>query len=440
MTYLEARQYLESLTNYEKDAGCPLFSSLKLRRVRDFLTFIGNPQKYLKVIHVAGTKGKGSVCAMTAYILREAGFSVGLYTSPHLKSFRERIRILKPSSGGKEFRDFEGEISKNELADLVGELKPLIGRYNRRCEYGPLSFFEVYTALAFLYFRRRNTDFTVLETGMGGRLDATNIADSLVCGITPISFEHCRQLGNTLSKIAAQKAGIIKKNGSIVISAPQCAEVRKILLKRSRRFRARLFEVGKNIRYSSSGGKLTVRGLNDNYRGIGLKLRGRHQEANAALAVGLVEGLSFSGFKISSSAIRRGLHKTLWPGRCEVAAKNPLVVLDGAQNKASARAIRKAVADNFKYRKLILVLGISSDKDIRGICGELEPFADEIIVTRASTARAASPAEISGYLRKKNSLTGSVREARRLAFSLAGKQDLVLVTGSLFVVGEFRNV
>ena len=167
---------------------------------------------------------------------------------------------------------------------------------------------------------------------------------------------------------------------------------------------------------------------------------GEHQAANAALAVGLVEGLSFYGINLKAAAIRRGLSRAVWPGRCEVIQKNPLIILDGAQNVASAQVLKKAVEDNFKYRKLILVLGISSDKDIRGICQELGSLADEIILTRAETPRATAPVELAGYFKRKLHLTQSVKEAKLLAGSLAGKKDLILVTGSLFVVGEFRDV
>ncbi|MCX5699536.1 MAG: bifunctional folylpolyglutamate synthase/dihydrofolate synthase [Candidatus Omnitrophica bacterium] len=442
MTYPEAISYLNSFTDYEKHTQYSYKKDLKLARIRGFLAIIGNPQKFLRIIHIAGTKGKGSTCALVAYILKAAGFSVGLYTSPHLNDFRERIRILLPFVGNRRrmAKDFEGMISKKELSALVKELKPLINKYNRYSKYGQLSFFEVYTALAFLYFKRQQIDFAVLETGMGGRLDATNVAKSLVCGITPLSFEHTQKLGNTLAKIAAEKAGIIKHNGAIVISAWQAKEAREIIHNRCKKFQARLYEVGRQIKYSQSKRGLVIKGLKNDYKNLHLDLLGAHQAANAALAVGLVEALSFYGFNIQASAIRQGLDNAVWPGRCELAQRNPLIILDGAQNLASARVLRSAVEDNFQYRKLILVLGISDDKDIAGICKTLSPLADEVILTRAATSRAADPAKLAGYFKRKLLLTRSVKEAKLLARSLAGKKDLILVTGSLFVVGEFRDV
>jgi dihydrofolate synthase / folylpolyglutamate synthase len=441
MTYPAVKQYLNSFINYEKDTNYSYAQAIKLKRIRDFLAIIGDPQNSLRIIHIAGTKGKGSTSAMVAYILREAGFNVGLYTSPHLNDFRERIRILKPVSQGLQLktRDFEGAISKKQLGSLVEELKPLIDKYNRSSKYGMLSFFEVYTALAFLYFKRRQIDFAVLETGMGGRLDATNSADSLVCGITPLSFEHVQKLGNTLSRIAVQKAGIIKKKGAIVVSAAQTQEARQVIRNRCQKFQARLYEVGNQIKYFRSGKYLAIKGLKNNYRDLRLNLLGKHQEANAALAVGLVEGLNFSGFNVPALAIARGLGKTVWPGRCEVVQRNPLVVLDGAQNLASARVLKKAVRNSFKYRKVVLVLGISSDKDIQGICQELDSLADAVILTSASTPRAVDAVKLAGYFKRKIYLTSNVKEAKFLASKLAGRNDLILVTGSLFVVGEFRN-
>jgi len=442
MTYPAVNKYLNSLANYEKNTNYSYKETLKLRRIRDFLAIIGNPQQSLRIIHVAGTKGKGSTSVFVAYILRAAGFSVGLYTSPHLSDFRERIRILRPfvASGNRKAKDFEGMISKKALVHLAEELKLKIQKYNRYSKHGPLSFFEVYTAIAFLYFKRQQIDFVVLETGMGGRLDATNAADSLVCGITPLSFEHVQKLGNTLAKIAKEKVGIIKQKGAIVISALQVKEAEKIIHDRCKKFKARFYEVGKQIKYDKSKQGLTIQGLKNNYRNLRLGLLGEHQAANAALAVGLVEGLSFYGINLKAAAIRRGLSRAVWPGRCEVIQKNPLIILDGAQNVASAQVLKKAVEDNFKYRKLILVLGISSDKDIRGICQELGSLADEIILTRAETPRATAPVELAGYFKRKLHLTQSVKEAKLLAGSLAGKKDLILVTGSLFVVGEFRDV
>jgi len=439
MTYPEAKQYLDSFVNYEKNTNYSYKKALTLKRIRDFLGVIGNPQEFLRVIHIAGTKGKGSTSALVAYILREAGFSVGLYTSPHLHDFRERIRILKPSiyRARKKFKDFEGMISQNELSALARELKPKINKYNRDSKYGLLTFFEVYTAIAFLYFKRKQVDLVVLETGMGGRLDATNVAPSLVCGITPLSFEHVQKLGNSLAKIAAEKAGIIKDNRAIVISALQAKEARKVIVNRCKKFQADLYEVGRQIKYFKGKKDFMIRGLKNDYKNLHVSLLGAHQIANAALAVGLVEVLSFFGFDISTQAIQRGLKNTVWPGRCEIIKKNPLIVLDGAQNLASAQVLKSTVKDNFKYRELILVLGISDDKDIPGICKTLGPLADELILTRAQTPRAAAPEKLAGYFKRKLYLTQSVKEAKLLAGRMAQKEDLILVTGSLFVVGEF---
>jgi len=455
MTYPQVKRYLDSLANYEKDINYSYQKTLTLKRIRDFLALIGNPQQGLRIIHIAGTKGKGSTCALVAYILREANFSVGLYTSPHLNDFRERIRILRPLAGKAKKRggDFEGKISQGKLTGLVNELEPVINKYNRRAKYGRLSFFEVYTALAFLYFKRQRVNFVVLETGLGGRLDATNAADSLICGITPLSFEHVQKLGNTLAKIAAEKAGIIKRQGGIVISASQAPEARRVILARCEKFQARLYEVGRQIKYSKIKNSFVIQGLNRDYKNLRLNLCGEHQIANAVLAVGLVESLSFCGTNVPILAMQRGLKHVVWPGRCEVVHKRPLIVLDGAQNLASARVLRRAIRENFvrlpdkqgpilarKYRKLILVLGISSDKDIAGICKCLDSLADEVILTRADTVRAATVEKLAGYFKRKLHLTSSVKEAKLLAGQIAQKEDLILVTGSLFVVGEFRNV
>jgi len=455
MTYPEVLNYLDSFADYEKNTQYSYKKDLKLARIQGFLSLLKDPQDFLRVIHVAGTKGKGSVCAFVAYILRESGFTVGLFTSPHLNDFRERIRILRPTviKNRSKAAGFEGMISKRELTYLVKEVKPLISKYNYNSKYGRLTFFEIYTALAFLYFKRRQVNFVVLETGMGGRLDSTNTACSLVCGISPISLDHMQKLGRSLSRIAIEKAGIIKRNKQIVISACQKKEVSRIINDRCKKFCSTFYEVGKEIKYFKSRQGFNVQGLFKKYKNLRLRLLGEHQVANAALAVGLVEAASLYGFNISEPAIRAGLYNTIWPGRCEIINRRPLVVLDGAQNLASALALKKAISDNFiclpnrqrsvfsgRYKKIILVLGISADKDISGICKVFNSLADEIILTQANTKRAASAEKLAKYFRRKLYLTQSVKEAKILANRLAKKEDLILVTGSLFVVGEYRDV
>ncbi len=381
-------------------------------------------------------------------MLREAGFSVGLYTSPHLSDFRERIRILKPITYNLEPNlIFEGMISRRKLASLVNGLKPAINKYNRISKYGKLSFFEVYTALAFLYFKQKKVDFVVLETGLGGALDATNAAPSLVCAITPISYEHTQYLGNKISEIAAEKAAIIKQNNRLVLSAAQKKEAQAVIRNRCADFNARLYEVGRDIKYSARGGYFSVKGINRKYSGLRLRLLGSHQLSNAALAIGIVEALSSSGVKISVAQIRRGLYNTYWPGRCEVLSYAPLIVVDGAQNVASAKVLKAAIKENFakagKYNKLILVFGACLDKDIKGMLKQLSVLAGKIIFTSAQNARSAPPAGLPKYIRQRKKdiyITNSVLEAKRLALRLSEKDGLILVTGSLFVVGEFRDV
>lgn len=455
MTDHNAIRYLESFVNYEKIPAYSYNESVKLERIKGFLHSIDDPQDSLNCIHIAGSKGKGSTCAFIAYILREAGFKTGLYTSPHLSDFRERIRILSNSAGagGDLPVNFEGMISKKGLTSLVEKLKPAIDKYNRNSKYGLLSFFEVYTALTFVYFKEKKTDFVVLETGLGGRLDATNVVSPLVCAITPISYEHTDKLGRTLREIAAEKAGIVKAQSAsrqaqelIVISAPQEKDARDVIRNRCRQTGAKLYEIGRDIIYIKAKDSFIIRGIDGEYSGLRIRLLGEHQLVNAGVAVGVIDALRINGVQITIDSVRRGLYNTVWPGRCEIISRKPLVVLDGAQNAASACALRQTI-ESLRYRKLILVLGVCEDKDIKGICGQLCDLADKIILTQADNPRAANVGMIEAIIRNqkpeiRNQIikTQDVRAAIELARQEAKKEDLILITGSLFVVGQARKI
>ncbi|MFH1655226.1 MAG: folylpolyglutamate synthase/dihydrofolate synthase family protein [Candidatus Omnitrophota bacterium] len=445
MTFQEAQGYLNSFIDYEKLTDFSYQQSFKVERIKKLLSILDNPQEKIKFIHIAGTKGKGSTCAFIAYILRRAGFKTGLYTSPHLGSFRERIRILS-SENNFEDKDFEGSISEPDICKYVEKLKIAIEKFIQQNKNEELSFFEVYTALALLYFKEKNVDFAVLETGIGGRLDATNVVDALVCGITPISFEHTQRLGKTLTAIAKEKAGIIKNKNQIVVSASQPEEALNVIKERCKEFDAKLYLLNKDIFFEEISSDINGQVFNcfdsfSEYTYLRTGLLGNHQLINAATAIGIVDSLRLHSIIVSADAIKKGLDDTIWPGRFEIINRNSFVILDGAQNIASAKELKETINKYFGSKKVILVLGISQDKDIKGICKELEPISKTIILTKADHPRALVPEKMKEFFGKNKEIkmTSSVKEALELSKSIQEKTDIILVTGSLFVVGEARN-
>ncbi|MFA5059469.1 MAG: folylpolyglutamate synthase/dihydrofolate synthase family protein [Candidatus Omnitrophota bacterium] len=446
MTSSEARTYLDSFANYELKS-LPDAQHFDLRRVHQLLSFLGNPQKKIKFLHIAGTKGKGSTCVFVAYILRAAGYRVGLYTSPHFYNFAERIRILNPWKKFPIQNYFSGTISETHLLHVVKDIKSAVEKVKKNKKWGTLTFFEVYTVLAIYYFAKQRVDFAVLETGLGGRLDATNCVDAIVCAITSISLEHTDFLGTTIKSIAREKSGIIKKKDQIVIIAPQKKDALTVIKNFSGKIGSRNYFLGKDIRFQREKQDLReqvfhLKGLRNSYRDLKTSLLGRHQIVNAATAIGMVESLSSKGFFIDASSIRQGIREALWPGRFEIIKKNPYIVLDGAHNKASAAILARTVKEIFKTRKVILILGISNDKDISGICRELGKIAKKIILTKAAHPRAFefSDKDKKRFPRKEVIMANDVKQAMDEALASSERNDIILVAGSLFIAAEARKL
>ena len=430
--YKDALKYLNSFVNYEYYTNYFYDPDhFDLDRVKLLLHYLGNPHlKMGKIIHVAGTKGKGSICVMLSSILNEAGFKTGLYTSPHFYSLRERIKVNNEM------------IPQKELIELVNEIKPAVEKVK-----AVLTFFEVLTALAFLYFSRKKTDFSILEVGLGGRLDATNVINPLICIITPIDLDHTQLLGNSLTKITYEKAGIIKER-SIVITSIQKDEVMRVIEKTCRESKTKLLKISELTRWeklkSTPYGQLfSLESIYDTYKELYLPLIGGHQITNAATAVIASELLDKQGWKIKKKSVKEGLKKVYWPGRIEVIKNNPLIVLDGAHNPASAKVLKNTIQEYLKYKNLVLIFNCCKDKDIKSIARELFPLAKQIILTKTRFIRSREPEDIAKTMEEfrqriiiQKDLTKAVKDAIRIS----DNEDLICITGSLYIVGEARKI
>ncbi len=426
--YQQALDYIYSFVDYEKEPRPRDAVNYDLRRMDELLARLGNPHRQARSVHIAGTKGKGSVAVMIASALTASGYTTGLYTSPHLHTFNERIRVD------------DRLITDDEVVALVRRLKPEVEAVNEKATYGQLTTFELITALGFAYFQLKKVAFQVIEVGLGGRLDATNVIQPEVSVITSISYDHMEVLGHTLTEIATEKAGIIK-HGNTVVSSPQVDEAARVIEKAGRDSQAELIQVGRDVTvqglgFDLSGQSLRVRGRLGSYE-LTIPLLGQHQVQNAATAVAALEVLAEKGFRVTKDSITQGLARVSWPGRLQVLSRHPLLVVDGAHNTDSARKLKQALEQYFDFDRAILIIGVSSDKDIAGIVTELVPLFDKVIATHSTHPRAMATADVVAEFKRHGVealAAEDISTALPLALSLAGEKDLICATGSLFIV------
>jgi dihydrofolate synthase/folylpolyglutamate synthase len=430
--YQAALDYLYSFVDYETMRAPHAPANYDLRRMDELLARLGNPHLVAPAVHIAGTKGKGSTAAMVASALMAAGYRTGLYTSPHLIDLRERVRV-------------DGRlISRHDLVRLVECLQPEVEAVNARATYGRLTTFELLTVLGFLYFAEQKAEFQVVEVGLGGRLDATNVLRPEVTAITTLGLDHTEMLGNTLAQIAGDKAGIIK-TGIPVVSACQEPEALAVLARFAREKNAQLVLAGRDIivrplKMGVDGQRLAVDGRLGGYA-ISLPLLGQYQQENATVAVGLLEVLAERGFLVSAESIERGLGQVRWPGRFQVIRRRPLVIADGAHNPAAAAELKKAILGypGAAAHPRVLVVGTSADKDYTGVAALLGPLFDEVVVAKARHPRALDTGTLAAAFQPCApgiEQAGSVPAALERAVELAGPRGFVCATGSLFLVGE----
>ncbi len=440
--YQQALDFLYSFIDYSLTRNLRYSpEKFNLSRMVDFLRLLGDPQNAYKIIHIAGSKGKGSTCALLTSILTQAGYSTGFYSSPHMMEFTERIRI------GSE------EIKKNQLADYVEMLKPFISKVPE------LTTFEITTGLALKYFADQQVDFVLLEVGMGGRLDATNVVIPLLSVITTISHDHTKVLGSRLTEIAAEKAGIIKAQVPVVLSA-QRKPVEEVIRQKAESVDARLvltrdvMEVHK-ISHSLDGQSFKVvnsrhspknpdgNSLQLDQNNYFLPLAGPHQLENARTALVCVQELDYMGYTIPEEAVQEGLRNVDWPGRFEVISNDPLIIIDGAHNRDSFRKLKLTIDDYLPGMARILIFGASEDKQVRQMLEIIAPSIDTIILTQARHPRAMSARELAKLACKMNmpcKVTETVEESLQIALSLYQEKTAIIASGSIFIAGAIKEI
>lgn len=436
-TYHDTLAYLDGLTNFERH---PLTyrdrNVMTLARVKRLLADLGNPHKGFKSVHIAGTKGKGSTAAMLSEMLQANELTVGLYTSPHILDVRERIRI-----NGR-------MIPEDDLRRLVARVAQLTEEHAA----GPPTFFEVLTVLAFLYFSEQKVDIAVVETGLGGRLDATNVLLPEVCAITSISFDHMAQLGGTLEQIAAEKAGVFKESVPVV-SAPQPDSVRKVLKKAAAEVKTPLHFAGEDIAFSyrfessRTGGpqaRICVSTPTSHFDHLAVPLVGKHQAINCGVAIGVLDQLKNRGFTLNDESSVTGLSRVSLEGRMEMLCEKPRVLTDGAHNAASIEALMRAIGQNIPCDSMVIIFGCCADKDVTGMLRVIQLGADKIIFTRVKSPRSADPsdlshrfAELSGRMAQ---VAQNLPEALEIAQKAITREDLICITGSFYLVAEAKQL
>jgi dihydrofolate synthase/folylpolyglutamate synthase len=450
-----ALDWLKSRINYEWSALPPYGErQLKLDRMRRLLTRLGQPDAALKIVHVAGTKGKGSTSAMLAAMLGAAGYRTGVFSSPHLERIEERFAV-------------DGTpCTAEELVNLVDRMRPVCRAMDEEAvgssePSGGPTYFEVTTAMALVHFVERQVDAAILEVGLGGRLDATNVCLPMVSVITSISFDHTQQLGNTLALIAREKAGIIKP-GVPVVSGVTEPEAQHVIAEIAREHGSRLIQVGRDFRYAYRPPRFDfetgLAGHELRLENIPLAMRGSHQAANAAVALAALTELRHQGWFVSTDAMRRGLSSVVLAGRVElfdaqvadgVTRGRPAVVIDAAHNEASARALVAALAELPGHGRRTLVLSVSSDKDVVTIVRELVPFFDRVVATQyQENPRAVAAEELAGLARAAAGERESMEvivcatpgEAWDWVCGSAKTGELVVVAGSFFLAAEMRRI
>jgi len=411
MTYQEILAHIYGLGRFGIRPG--------LARIRAILKALSDPQDALRVIHVAGTNGKGSTASFLAEILASSGYTTGLFTSPHLIAFPERIRV-----NGR-------MITETEVMAVAERVLSVAPR--------GATFFEIVTAMAYLHFAEQAVGPAIMEVGMGGRLDATNIADGILSVITPVALDHCEHLGDDIGRIAREKAGIIKSRRPVV-TAPQSPAAGAVIGDRCNKFGCSLFTGEKDFFSAWDADGLAYQGIDWVLKGLKPGIPGRYQAVNAAVALCSAELLNRQEFSISETDAREGIRRSCWPGRMELFPGPPRLLLDGAHNPSGAAALAEALAE-IPRERLILVLGVVGDKDVDGILVPLLPLADSVIAVTPAIARALPARDLAGCCLVRGRAAEeaeSVAEGLKMAYTEARPDDLILVCGSLFTVGEAR--
>jgi dihydrofolate synthase/folylpolyglutamate synthase len=435
-TYAKAIRFLNTLADYERQRIVRYnTTNFDLDRMRTLLRKLGNPHEHFRSIHVAGTKGKGSTCAMVASMLQASGHKTGLYTSPHMVDIRERIIV-------------NGDmIPQTEFARLVRSIEPIVAHSRPAPTY-----FDVLTAIAFKYFAEQKVQIAVVETGLGGRLDSTNVIKPEVTAITSISKDHMAQLGNTLAKIAEEKAGIFKR-GVPAITVQQAPEVEAVLKRVADKVGAPLDITGKSIEFSyrfessrmlGPHNRICLTTANSRFEHLAVPLMGEHQAVNCGLALSIIDRLKTRGIVINDQRAMEGLVKTTLPGRMEMISQNPRVLVDGAHNAASVDALMRAIGQHVLYDSMVVIFGCCADKDVGGMLDRITSGADKVIFCPVNNIRTADPEELAArYVEqygKMAQVARSLPDALDIANRAVTKEDLICITGSFYLVGEAKKL